>query len=73
MKTQEEYEAFKKKIYPVTLSFTKRFTRGLLEGLTHSDTLRFVDVESACRWIAGVTENSSKKRLDYRLVCYHFE
>jgi hypothetical protein len=53
----------------VTISFTRRFTKGILQGLEHDDTIGFVSLALARSWIAGIQANKS---LPYVLVRYQF-
>lgn len=49
----------------ITLRFKKHFFRGNLMGLTHTDSLTFVDEWAMNQWIDGVKKN--EKKLGYRL------
>jgi hypothetical protein len=71
-KPTETHDELKKRLYPVELHFTKKFTSGVLEGLTAKETMRFINHKSMFTWIAGVTENSRRKRLDYEVIAYNF-
>ncbi len=57
----------------VTLYFTRLFVRGNLAGLTHNDTISFLDVNSAIEWIRGIKSKSTAGRLDYTLVDHSFQ
>jgi hypothetical protein len=52
-----------------TVYFTKRILRGVLTGCVLNESLNFVSVESASRWIAGVKANCR----DWELVDYSFQ
>lgn len=52
----------------VTVKFEKRFTAGILEGLTYNGKLSFVNRESANRWMAAVSGKDIKTGGD----TYHY-
>lgn len=49
------------------LHFKKHFRRGILEGLTHKDSLSFASTKDASNWIKGVNRNSEKKYIPFDL------
>ncbi len=51
-----------------TLYFTREFTKGLLKGIRHIDSLSFVSVESAENWRKGIARNHKRGSLNYKLV-----
>lgn len=57
--------AYPASVYPVTLSFKKVFTSGILQGLTVSDSMHFVSEERAEAWLKGVAANYKRGVLDY--------
>lgn len=54
--------------YKVEASFTKRFTSGLLEGMTVPGTLRCVSEEDALAWADGIRAN---RDLNYVLESFN--
>lgn len=52
----------------MTLEFTRFFTSGTLAGLTHDDSLTFVDRGRAAAWVRGIRRNSRAGQLNYRLT-----
>jgi hypothetical protein len=57
----------------IVLHFTRQFTRGNLKGILHADKISFIDLEHANRWIQGVSFNSDRGVLNYKLVKLSFE
>jgi len=55
-------------IYPVAVSFTRRFHAGCMNGVSASDVLRFVDRQSAARWVRGIRSNSRSGALTYSIT-----
>jgi hypothetical protein len=51
------------------LNFVRQFTRGNLQGLTHSDSIRFSSEAEALRWVRAV----NSKRLDYTVISWNVE
>jgi hypothetical protein len=56
--------------YTHTLRFTRLFTSGHLEGLTHDDVMGFCSAADCDEWVATI--NASKK-LSYRIVSWTIE
>jgi len=52
----------------VKVTFTRKFHKGNLAGLTQDDIIEFVDFQSAVRWVRGIKANY--KNLDYTLLDY---
>lgn len=52
------------------LNFTREFTRGNLEGIRHQDSLRFVSVADAERWVHTVNQRHTEGKVDYKVVSY---
>jgi hypothetical protein len=48
--------------------FTKLFNDGLLKGLKHSDSIRFVCYGAAENWINTIRYKSEKGQLNYCLI-----
>jgi hypothetical protein len=55
--TMEAYTALRARLYPVTVSFTRTFKRGALDGLSIPQTVSFPSVADAESWIAGVANH----------------
>lgn len=56
--------------YPVTLNFTRHFTSGTLVGIDHNDTLGFVSVDAARRWVRCVSASNAEGGCDYKVTAY---
>lgn len=56
-----------KAIKGVRLSFTRTFTRGLFENMTHNDSLWFTSKTRALQWVRAVNANNRKGEVDYRV------
>lgn len=52
----------------IIATFTKKFTSGVLVGLTHTSTISFVSREAANEWQTGVQANIQAGKLNYALV-----
>ena len=48
-----------------TLYFTREFTKGILKGIRHNDSLPFVSVERAEIWRKRI---NAKRGLEYKIV-----
>ena len=51
--------------YPVQVEFTRQFTSGSFEGLTHTDRMGFITLADAKAWAYTV---SSSVRTNYKIV-----
>lgn len=60
--------ATKSVAYPFTLAFTREFTRGNLEGLTHEDNVGFCRAADADEWVASVNAANACGKIDYRVI-----
>lgn len=56
-----------KAIKGVRLSFTRTFTRGLFETMTHKDSLWFTSKTRALQWVRAVNANNRNGEVDYRV------
>lgn len=54
-----------------TLYFTRKFTKGNLQGLTHNGSITFPTVGGCLKWLAGVAKNARK--LDYIIIDKSFQ
>jgi hypothetical protein len=52
----------------IKVNFTRKFYKGNLNGLTHNDSITFINREAALRWLAGIKQNVEK--LDYYIENY---
>ena len=55
-------------VYPVTLAFTREFTKGTLVGMTHDDTIGFCSVFDAEEWVSSVNAANRKGKVEYRVI-----
>ena len=51
-----------------TVLFTRHFTSGNLNGLSVSDSIKFVSAERAQDWINGIRANIAAGRLNYNIT-----
>lgn len=49
------------------IAFFRNFTRGPLAGVSASDSIEFVNRDSAARWIRGIRANSRAGVLNYTI------
>jgi hypothetical protein len=54
--------------YPVTLRFTREFTRGTLVGLTHDDAIGFCRASDADEWVSSVNRANRAGKVDYKVI-----
>jgi hypothetical protein len=47
--------------------FERKFTTGILAGLTHKDKIIHIDRWHAAHWIKGIRRNSNNGILEYKL------
>lgn len=59
--------------YTMQVRMTKRFVRGIFEGMTIEDTLSMVDTAHAERFIAAIRRNCLAGRLNYMLEAASIE
>ena len=55
-------------LYPVAISFTRHFHKGWMNGVSASDVLRFVDRDSAARWLRGIRANAKAGAINYTIT-----
>jgi hypothetical protein len=56
--------------YPFNLVFTRLFTRGNLEGLTHDDNLPCMTEKDCHDWVVAINANNAKGLVDYIVISY---
>ena len=56
-----------------TLYFTRLFTRGLLKGLTHQDSISYATTERCLAWVAAVNAKEARGRMDYKVIDRSFQ
>lgn len=54
----------------VTMTFTREFTKGNLEGLQHKDKMPFTTPERALEWVTIINKKAALGQLDYLVVSY---
>jgi len=57
----------------VTLYFTRLFTRGVLKGLTHHDSISYPSAERCLSWVAAINAKEARGRLEYRVIDRSFQ
>ena len=56
--------------YPFKLVFTRLFTRGNLEGLTHDDNLPCMTEKDCTDWVESINAQNAKGKLNYKVISY---
>ena len=56
-----------------TLYFTRQFTKGLLVGLVHHDSIRFPTAGLCLDWVAAINRKADKGKIEYRIIDRSFQ
>jgi len=56
-----------------TIYFTRRFTRGRLNGIRHLDTISFATAERCLAWVARINRLHARGMLDYKIIDRAFQ
>lgn len=56
--------------YPFTLRFTREFTSGTLQGLTHADQVGFCTRADCDEWVSVVNQKNAAGKVDYRVISW---
>lgn len=54
----------------IVARFTRKFIKGNLVGIVHHDSLEFVNVKAADRWLAAI---NASKTLEYVITDFYIE